>query len=64
MPDPEIAFAYRRDLYAHFGMTLPSGPSPATMKVLFFLRPKTVGRAFDTLDDMVDIVKSYGIPYT
>lgn len=61
-PDPEIAFEYRQKLYEHMGMRMPSGPPP--QKVLFWLRPDTGGRAFDTLDGMVDVCKRYGIEYT
>lgn len=63
MSDPETAALYRNDLYQYYGMKVPTNTLPPP-RVLFWLRPSSVGRAFDNLDDMLAIPKAYGINYT
>ena len=62
LPDPEIGWQFRKDIYAHLGMKLPAVP---TQKVLFWLRPPLKkNRGFANAAALLEIAKKYNIEYT
>jgi hypothetical protein len=60
MPDMETAFAFRRDMYAHMGVALPTSPPK---KVLVVLRDQA-RRRVENKDELVAVMDRYNLSYT
>ncbi len=62
VPDMQTGFEFRRDMYAHMGLTLPEAPAN---KVLFWLRtPPLSYRSLLNTDDVLKVVNYYNMSYT
>ncbi len=61
MPDVSTAFELRAMMYRHLNLTLASSPP---RRVLFYLRQTSEQRLLVNVQELVDIVSSYGMEYT
>ncbi len=57
----QTGFEFRRDMYAHMGLTLPEAPAN---KVLFWLRTPPLYRSFLNTEDVLKIVNYYNMSFT
>jgi hypothetical protein len=61
MPDVETAWKFRKDVYAHMGVNMPTKPP---RKVLFWLRSDPHGRSILNENELFQIAESYNLSYT